>query len=104
MARPLFIFLYLRADAKAPSFLLLLEALALPSPSHFPCPLQPEAAPSPFHLCFWHCRLAPGTALLQSSATPSWRREGKTLAWTPPAPGPDDPESVRRGREENPEQ
>lgn len=39
MASPLFASLYLWADAKAPSLLLPLEALALPSPSHFPAPL-----------------------------------------------------------------
>lgn len=46
----------LRTGAKMPVLLLPLEALALPSLSHFPAPLflghgplLPEAAPSPFH-------------------------------------------------------
>lgn len=48
-----------------------------------PCPLLPEAAPSPSHLCIWHCPLAPGTALPQASTTPT-AGEGRGK----PRPGP----------------
>lgn len=55
------------------------------SPSLFPRPgpLLPEAAPSPFHWCIWHCRLAPGTALPQAITTPT-AGEGREKPW----PGP----------------
>lgn len=79
---------------------------ALPEP--LSCPSSPgPCSPLPFHVSFWPCRPAPSP---RRGSTPvwrdpdGWRREGKTLPGPHRLRGTHRLESVRRGREENPEQ